>query len=60
MKHFVLFACVAVGLIFAGCRNRQEPPVPVVVQEAEPKDTAVLEFPHPKDCLLYTSDAADE
>ena len=49
MKHFVLFACVAVGLIFAGCRNRQEPPVPVVVQEAEPKDTAVLEFPHPKE-----------
>ena len=51
MKHFVLFACVAVGLIFAGCRNRQEPPVPVVVQEAEPKDTAVLEFPHPKEKL---------
>ena len=56
MKHFVLFACVAVGLIFAGCRNRQEPPVPVVVQEAEPKDTAVLEFPHPKEKQLTAAD----
>ena len=46
MKHSVLFACVVVGLILAGCHNRQEPPVLVVVQEAEPKDTAVLEFPH--------------
>ena len=56
MKHFVLFACVAVGLIFAGCRNRQEPPVPVVAQEAEPKDTAVLEFPHPKEKQLTAAD----
>ena len=56
MKHFVLFACVAVGLIFAGCRNRQEPLVPVVVQEAEPKDTAVLEFPHPKEKQLTAAD----
>ena len=56
MKHSVLFACVAVGLIFAGCRNRQEPPVPVVVQEAEPKDTAVLEFPHPKEKQLTAAD----
>ena len=56
MKHFVLFACVAVGLIFAGCRNRQEPPVPVVVQEAEPKDTAGLEFPHPKEKQLTAAD----
>lgn len=56
MKHFVLFACVAVGLIFAGCRNRQEPLVPVVVQEAEPKDTAVLEFPHPIEKQLTAAD----
>ena len=58
MKHSVLFACIAICLILAGCRHRQEPSVPiaVAVQEVEPKDTAVLEFPHPKQTLLTADD----
>lgn len=55
MRRFSLFACVAICLLLAGCHNRQEAPVPAVVQEPAPLDTLAVEPPF-KEKLLTTAD----
>lgn len=55
MKHSVLFVCIVVCLIFAGCNRRQESAKPVVltVNEAEyENDTVAPESLHPEQTLL--------
>ncbi len=55
MKHSVLFVCIVVCLIFAGCNRRQESAKPVVltVNKAEyENDTVAPEFLHLEQTLL--------
>ncbi len=55
MKHSVLFVCIVVCLIFAGCNRRQESAKPVVltVNKSEyENDTVAPESLHPEQTLL--------
>lgn len=68
MKFRILIGCIAICLSFTGCRNRPAAPAPASAgQEAAPdslreapasasRDTAVLEFPHPRHTLLTAED----
>ncbi len=57
MKHSVYSIYISVCLtLLAGCNNRQGQPAQTVVQETEPEDTIVLEFPQPQEKSLTAAD----